>query len=98
MYDYLKPHLFENLINLDNKGNVCLYFCVEGANQNIKTNPEEPSILYHYCSFDTFSKIINSGTFHLSSLFKTNDTSEVIWFLNQFDNYMKTLDIKNNDI
>lgn len=99
MYNYLKPHLSENLIDIDNEGKISLYFCVDGcAPEEITMSSQEPSVLYHYCSLETFFKIINSGTFHLSSLFKTNDTSEVVWFLNQFDNYVKTLNIKNDSI
>lgn len=41
-----------------------------------------PETLYHYCSVDTFMKIIENKTIRLSNIFKMNDWSEVIHVLN----------------
>ncbi|MGO9137232.1 MAG: DUF2971 domain-containing protein [Syntrophales bacterium] len=46
------------------------------------TNKDEvPEILYHYCSIDTFMKIIENKTIRLSNIFKMNDYSEVMHVL-----------------
>ena len=36
--------------------------------------------LYHYCSTDTFFKILNSKTIWMSDIFSMNDYLEFIWF------------------
>lgn len=47
-----------------------------------KTKKEDvPEILYHYCSIDTFMKIIENKTIRLSNIFKMNDYSEVMHVL-----------------
>ncbi len=40
-----------------------------------------PETLYHYCSIDTFMKIIENKTIRLSNIFKMNDYSEVMHVL-----------------
>lgn len=40
-----------------------------------------PDVIYHYCSLDTFSKIVQNRTIRLSNIFKMNDYSEVLHVL-----------------
>lgn len=40
-----------------------------------------PGILYHYCSIDTFMKIIEHKTIRLLNIFKMNDSSEIMHVL-----------------
>ena len=42
---------------------------------------EVPTILYHYCSIDTFKEIIKNKTIRLSDIFKMKDFSEVTHIL-----------------
>lgn len=41
-----------------------------------------PKDLYHYCSKDTFLKIVSNNTLRLSDISKTNDSKELVWFQN----------------
>ena len=94
-YDYKAPHaLFETLISLDPSGKPCLYFCVEGRESSFMSPAsDEPSVVYHYCSSQTASSIINTLTIWLSDLFCTNDSREVTWFLAQFCSYVNSLSL-----
>lgn len=38
-----------------------------------------PELLYHYCSIETFSKIIQNKTLRLSEIIKSNDSMECQW-------------------
>lgn len=40
-----------------------------------------PDIVYHYCSLDTFYKIISNATIRLSNVIKTNDREEMVYIL-----------------
>lgn len=50
--------------------------------------------LYHYCSLDTFLKIIKSSSIWLSDIQKSNDTKELVWFRQKY--YEFILDKYNN--
>lgn len=43
---------------------------------------EKKKVYYHYCSIDTFFKIIDQSTIRLSNPYKMNDTKEYSWLLN----------------
>ena len=47
-----------------------------------------PTIVYHYCSLESFLSIIKSGTIRLSNISKSNDTDEIKYC---FDAFQKTL-------
>ncbi len=40
------------------------------------------SIVYHYCSMETFQKIIENRTLRFSDITKSNDSQEIIWIVN----------------
>jgi hypothetical protein len=44
--------------------------------------PAEDNLYYHYCSVDTFVKIMETSTIRLSNPYKMNDTQEYKWLLN----------------
>ena len=46
-------------------------------------------IIYHYCSADTFGKILDSKAMFLTSTAVMNDTMEVLWFKQIFYNEIK---------
>jgi len=43
-----------------------------------------PDILYHYCSADTFYEIIKSKSLRLSDITKSNDSQELKWVFTSF--------------
>lgn len=51
----------------------------------------EPDVIYHYCSVGTFISIIENKTLRLSDITKSNDSMELIWFVEsiqeEFDRY-----------
>jgi hypothetical protein len=47
-----------------------------------------PDMLYHYCSVETFMKIIENQTIRLSNIFKMNDYTEVIHILSYLSDDM----------
>lgn len=58
-----------------------------------------PDIVYHYCSLDTFYKIISNATIRLSNVIKTNDREEMVYilpliidiceqYLSEYNNYL----------
>ena len=48
-------------------------------------------IIYHYCSADTFGKILDSKAMFLTSTAVMNDTMEVLWFKQIFYNEIKNI-------
>ncbi|AIQ75891.1 DUF2971 domain-containing protein [Paenibacillus sp. FSL P2-0536] len=44
--------------------------------------PVKNELYYHYCSVDTFVKIMETSTIRLSNPYKMNDTQEYKWLLN----------------
>lgn len=42
-----------------------------------------PSVVYHYCSVDTFFQIITNHTIRLSDIEKSNDFMEKKWAIQQ---------------
>lgn len=50
---------------------------------------EEPKILYHYCSLETFEKIIKNHTIRFSDITKSNDSDEIKFTINCYYNYLK---------
>ena len=48
-----------------------------------------PSTIYHYCSLDTFSKIISSSTIRLYDVCRSNDSMEAKWTTRAFCSYMR---------
>jgi len=47
-----------------------------------------PNTLYHYCSVETFMKIIENKTIRLSNIFKMNDYTEIIHILSYLNEDM----------
>lgn len=52
-------------------------------------NTKEPKILYHYCSLETFAKIIATKTLRFSDITKSNDSDEIVYLWNQYEKYIK---------
>lgn len=50
-----------------------------------KYEPKAPNILYHYCSVDTMLKILQNYCIWLSDAEKTNDKSELKYFVEQME-------------
>ena len=46
--------------------------------------------LFHYCSFESFFKIIKSRTIKLSEIAKSNDSQEINFLLKHYVSYIKT--------
>ena len=96
-YDYKAPPVvLEILLCIDEKGQLGTYFCNSDRQSSfIPPQPEEPPVIYHYCNTEVAFKIINTKTIWLSDLFQTNDSKEVIWFLEQFSTYANSLSLNN---
>ena len=50
---------------------------------------KEPKILYHYCSLETFEKIIKNHTIRFSDITKSNDSDEIKFTLYCYYNYLR---------
>lgn len=55
--------------------------------QNTKVD-HDSSTIYHYCSLDSFAKIISSSTIRLYDVCKSNDSLEAKWITGAFCEYM----------
>lgn len=51
------------------------------------------NLVYHYCSLDTFKKIIENHTLRFSDITKSNDTEELFFITNLYHKYYN---LKNN--
>ena len=49
----------------------------------------KPKILYHYCSIETFVKIIETQKLRFSDITKSNDTYEITYLWEQYYDYLK---------
>ena len=54
-----------------------------------------PSLLYHYCSMESFWSIINSGVFRLSDSRCTNDASENFWITKPATDVLEEIEKSN---
>lgn len=54
-------------------------------------NGEKENIVYHYCSIESFLKIIEHYTLWLSDIRKLNDSQEYIWARDQLDKIIENL-------
>lgn len=43
-----------------------------------------PSIVYHYCSLETFFNIISNSTIRMSNISKSNDSEELTYILSKY--------------
>lgn len=50
---------------------------------------KNPQVLYHYCSLETFYKIIKNHTLRFSDIIKSNDSEEILFTINCYINYLK---------
>ncbi|MDU8672532.1 DUF2971 domain-containing protein [Paenibacillus polymyxa] len=55
-------------------------------------------LCYHYCSVDTFTKIIGNSTIRLSNPYKMNDTQEYKWLLNLLPEIIEEYTSKIEDV
>lgn len=46
-------------------------------------------LIYHYCSMETFNKIIKNKTLRLSDITKSNDSQEKLWIYNNLEKAME---------
>lgn len=53
------------------------------TNKYLNYCPELPPVLYHYCSVDTFTSIIQNKSLWLSDAEKTNDYTEMKWLFSK---------------
>lgn len=51
----------------------------------------EDELVYHYCSFETFLKIIQTQTIRFSDIMKSNDRQEIIFLWDEFCKYYQNL-------
>ena len=49
---------------------------------------KKTDVFYHYCSVETFFKIISNKSIWLSDISKSNDSEEITWALKQCTNYL----------
>lgn len=54
--------------------------------------------LYHYCSVDTFKKIIANRTLKLSDVMKSNDSNEIVLLWNKFYEQIKSQSTNQNAV
>lgn len=54
-------------------------------------------LVYHYCSLDTFTKIIENKTLRLSEITKSNDSMELLWITKMFEDVFRDIYIKNSN-
>lgn len=47
-----------------------------------------PKYIYHYCTISTFSDIVENGTIRLSDIRKSNDSKEIVWFMESFRGFI----------
>lgn len=47
-----------------------------------------PKYIYHYCTISTFSNIIENSTIRLSDIRKSNDSKEILWFIENFRDFI----------
>lgn len=98
-YDYKKKAIAEIIISLGPDGKRNFYICVDGKSpEPILPDENEPEIVYHYCSLDAFKNIIRSKVFWLSSIFYTNDTTEVLWVGELFNKCIQTFDLNDRNV
>ncbi len=57
---------------------------------------KKPEIIYHYCSIDTFMKIIENKSLWLSDTKKMNDFHETSWIKQFIDSQLAALDKSKN--
>ena len=57
-------------------------------NQNAEADCDL-STIYHYCSLDSFTKIVSSSTIRLYDVCKSNDSLEAKWITRAFCSYMQ---------
>ena len=55
-----------------------------------------PQVLYHYCSFDTFIKIIKNKSLRFSDVMKSNDSDEIILLFEHYIEYLNKQNKKPN--
>ena len=55
------------------------------------------SIIYHYCSVDTFLKIIKTRSLRFSDITKSNDSQEIVWVLNFMQSALRAEYDKQSD-
>jgi len=48
-----------------------------------------PNIIYHYCSLESFMSIIKNNTIRLTNISKSNDSSEICYCFDFFQNILK---------
>ena len=63
---------------------------VDKKNVLIKPFVKCPDNIYHYCSTTSFEGIIKTNSLWLSTLRKTNDELEIIYFYKRFKQYIKS--------
>jgi hypothetical protein len=56
---------------------------------------KQPDILYHYCSLDTFLKIIENGSVRLSDLSQSNDAQEGRYVIKLLDGHFDQMSLPN---
>lgn len=64
-----------------------------------------PKIVYHYCSLESFKKIIENKTVRLTNITKSNDRAEIKYYYEEFEQILRTSckkfckeHVENNDV
>lgn len=60
-----------------------------GAENMLAYNRNIPPVVYHYCSMETFCKIITTDTLKLTNITKSNDPKEVIYIRDSLTKVLK---------
>lgn len=57
-------------------------------------NKDIPSVVYHYCSLETFNSIISNSTIRLTNIAKSNDSEEIKFCFDAFESTLQTTCLK----
>lgn len=57
--------------------------CISGRGKDMSESM--PGIVYHYCTLDTFEKIVTNGTLKLTDITQSNDGNELVFYANNYE-------------